>query len=121
MGDKRLLDSLWNHYWVNTLSSSLLITNSEYTTGQINDLAAKLDSWDTDSGRGGYSLNQEGADKKAEDKLGKATKDSCKITTEVLHGIMTQVQNVKRHIASIYFHNRKKRYYKILRINNVFI
>jgi len=89
--DKRLLDSLWNHYWVNTLSSSLLITNSEYTTGQINDLAAKLDSWDTNSGRGGYSLNQEGVDKKAEDKLGKATKDSCKITTEVLHGIMTQV------------------------------
>ena len=89
--DKRLLDSLWNHYWVNTLSSSLLITNSEYTTGQINDLAAKLDSWDTNSGRGGYSLNQDGADKKAEDKLSKATKDSCKITTEVLHGIMTQV------------------------------
>ena len=59
--------------------------------GQINDLAAKLDSWDTNSGRGGYSLNQEGVDKKAEDKLGKATKDSCKITTEVLHGIMTQV------------------------------
>ena len=39
---------------------------------------------------GGYGLNQEGADKKAEDKLGKATKDSCKIVTEVLHGIMTQ-------------------------------
>ena len=36
-------------------------------------------------------MNQEGVDKKAEDKLGKATKDSCKITTEVLHGIMTQV------------------------------
>ena len=33
--DKRLLDSLWNHYWVNTLSSSLLITNSEYTTGTV--------------------------------------------------------------------------------------
>ena len=30
-------------------------------------------------------------DKKTEDKLSKATKDSCKITTEVLHGIMTQV------------------------------
>ena len=90
--DKRLLDSLWNHYWVNTLSSSSLLTNAEYTTGQINDLAAKLDTWDCNSGgRGGYSLNQEGADKKAEDKLGKATKDSCKIVTEVLHGIMTQV------------------------------
>ena len=81
--------------------------HTEPYLGQINDLAAKLDSWDTNSGRGGYSLNQEGADKKAEDKLGKATKDSCKITTEVLHGIMTQVQNVKRHIASIYFHNLK--------------
>jgi len=91
--DKRLLDSLWNHYWVNTLSSSSLLTNAEYTTGQINDLAAKLESWDGGSagGRGGgYGLNQEGADKKAEDKLGKATKDSCKIVTEVLHGIMTQ-------------------------------
>lgn len=89
--DKRLLDSLWNHYWVNTLSSSLLITNAEYTTGQINDLAAKLDSFDTNSARGGYSFNQESADKEAEDKLDKVTKDSCKITTEALHGIMTQV------------------------------
>ena len=53
--DKRLLDSLWNHYWVNTLSSSSLLTNAEYTTGQINDLAAKLESWDGGSagGRGG--------------------------------------------------------------------
>ena len=33
--DKRLLDSLWNHYWVNTLSSSSLITNAEYTTGNF--------------------------------------------------------------------------------------
>ena len=31
--DKKLLDSLWNHYWVNTLSSSSLLTNAEYTTG----------------------------------------------------------------------------------------
>merc|ERR1711973_880308 len=62
--DKSLLDSLWNHYWVNTLSSSSLLTNAEYTTGQISDLA---------------------------DKLGKATTDSCKITTEVLNGLMGQV------------------------------
>lgn len=32
--DTKLLDSLWNHYWVNTLSSSSLITNAEYTTGK---------------------------------------------------------------------------------------
>ena len=35
--DKSLLDSLWNHYWVNTLSSSSLLTNAEYTTGQVKD------------------------------------------------------------------------------------
>jgi COP9 signalosome complex subunit 5 len=98
--DKRLLDSLWNHYWVNTLSSSSLITNAEYTTGQIFDLAEKLESWDHNTLRGSYGgLTHEAAtgsgvsavDKKTEDKLSKATKDSCKITTEVLHGIMTQV------------------------------
>ena len=31
--DKSLLDSLWNHYWVNTLSTSTLLTNADYTTG----------------------------------------------------------------------------------------
>lgn len=41
--DRRLLDSLWNKYWVNTLSSSSLITNADYTTGQIFDLSDKLE------------------------------------------------------------------------------
>ena len=42
--------------------------------------------------RGSYAIDRESSgDKKVEDKLSKATKDSCKITTEVLHGIMTQV------------------------------
>merc|ERR1719351_261806 len=89
--DKNLLDSLWNHYWVNTLSSSSLLTNAEYTTGQIYDLADKLETWDNNLGRGAYVLGHDSTDRKAEDKLSKATKDSCKITTEVLHGIMTQV------------------------------
>ena len=31
--DTKLLDSLWNRYWVNMLSSSSLIINAEYTTG----------------------------------------------------------------------------------------
>lgn len=89
--DTKLLDSLWNHYWVNTLSSSSLITNAEYTTGQVRDLADKLESWDHNMTRGSYAIEREGSEKKTEDKLSKATKDSCKITTEVLHGIMTQV------------------------------
>lgn len=41
--DRRLLDSLWNKYWVNTLSSSSLLTNADYTTGQIYDLSEKLE------------------------------------------------------------------------------
>lgn len=41
--DKRLLDSLWNKYWVNTLSSSGFLSNSDYTTGQILDLSEKLE------------------------------------------------------------------------------
>ena len=41
--DRRLLDSLWNKYWVNTLSSASLLTNADYTTGQIFDLSEKLE------------------------------------------------------------------------------
>lgn len=41
--DRKLLDSLWNKYWVNTLSSSSLLTNADYTTGQIFDLSDKLE------------------------------------------------------------------------------
>jgi len=89
--DKSLLDSLWNHYWVNTLSSSTLLTNAEYTTGQIYDLADKLEIWDNNLGRGAYVLGNDGSDKKSEDKLAKATTDSCKITTEVLNGLLGQV------------------------------
>jgi len=87
--DKKLLDSLWNHYWVNTLSSSPLLTNADYTTGQINDLADKLETWDSGITRG--SSTQDGSSKRAEDKLIKASRDGSKITAEVLNGIMTQV------------------------------
>lgn len=65
--DKRLLDNLWNHYWVNTLSSSTLLTNAEYTTGQINDLADKMESWENGGlGRGAaYAvMENEGNQKK---------------------------------------------------------
>ncbi|QQP51772.1 Uncharacterized protein FKW44_013218, partial [Caligus rogercresseyi] len=59
---------------------------------QISDLAEKLESWDHTMGRGNYNLgSHDGPEKKTEDKLSKATKDSSKLTTEVLHGLMTQV------------------------------
>lgn len=39
--DSKLLEALWNKYWVQTLSSSPLFTNRNYVTAQIQDLAGK--------------------------------------------------------------------------------
>lgn len=40
--DSKLLEALWNKYWVGTLSSSPLLTNRDYGTKQIADLARKV-------------------------------------------------------------------------------
>ena len=40
--DAKLLQLLWNKYWVNTLSQSPLVVNRAYATGQVRDLADKL-------------------------------------------------------------------------------
>ncbi|XP_064626498.1 COP9 signalosome complex subunit 5 [Lineus longissimus] len=89
--DKKLLESLWNKYWVNTLSSSSLLANAEYTTGQIFDLADKLEQSEAQLGRGGFMLGIDSHEKKSEDKLAKATKDGCKTVIEAMHGLMSQV------------------------------
>jgi len=90
--DRRLLDSLWNKYWVNTLSSTSLLTNAEYTTGQIFDLSEKLEQSEASLGRGGMLIGSpDPLEKKGEDKLSKATKDSSKTTIEAIHGLMTQI------------------------------
>ncbi|WAR24809.1 CSN5-like protein [Mya arenaria] len=73
--DRKLLESLWNKYWVNTLSSASLLTNAEYTTGQVFDLADKLEQSEAQLGRGGFMLGMETSEKKSEDKLAKSTKD----------------------------------------------
>lgn len=41
--DSHVLDLLWNKYWVNTLSSSPLISNREFISGQISDVAEKIE------------------------------------------------------------------------------
>ncbi|GAA5995420.1 Mov34/MPN/PAD-1 family protein [Rhodotorula paludigena] len=40
--DAKLLDLLWNKYWVMTLSQSPLVSNRAYATSQLSDLVAKL-------------------------------------------------------------------------------
>uniref|UniRef100_A0A8C6NNT6 COP9 signalosome complex subunit 5 n=1 Tax=Nothobranchius furzeri TaxID=105023 RepID=A0A8C6NNT6_NOTFU len=89
--DRKLLELLWNKYWVNTLSSSSLLTNSDYTTGQVFDLSEKLEQSEAQLGRGSFMLGLDTHDRKSEDKLAKATRDSCKTTIEAIHGLMSQV------------------------------
>ncbi|KAF1938437.1 Mov34-domain-containing protein [Clathrospora elynae] len=45
--DAKLLEALWNKYWVQTLSSSPLISNRDYGTNQILDLARKMQQENT--------------------------------------------------------------------------
>nr|CAG4644833.1 EOG090X078Z [Leptodora kindtii] len=97
--DRRLLDSLWNKYWVSTLSSSSLITNAEYNTGQVSDLSEKLEQAESSLGRaalvapytssGGVSSASE--DRRSEDRLAKAARDATKTSIEALHGLLAQV------------------------------
>lgn len=91
--DHKLLDSLWNNYWVHTLSSSSLLapSHSDYTTGQILDLAEKLEHAETQLQRGGFILGIDPHEKRTEDKLLKATNDCCKTTMEAINGLMAQV------------------------------
>jgi len=90
--DSHILDLLWNKYWVNSLSSNSVLSNRDYTAGQISDLAEKLEQAETalsHSGRsGGYFASEK---KKEESQLSKLTKDSAKVALEQVSGVMTQV------------------------------
>ncbi|EFX73885.1 hypothetical protein DAPPUDRAFT_109433 [Daphnia pulex] len=95
--DRRLLDSLWNKYWVSTLSSSSLTTNADYTTGQVSDLSEKLEQAENSLGRAalvGSGVGVSGSsieDRRSEDRLAKAARDATKTSIEALHGLLAQV------------------------------
>jgi COP9 signalosome complex subunit 5 len=66
--------------------------NADYTTGQIFDLSEKLEQSESSLGRSGMILGTlDPHERKGEDKLSKATKDSSKTTIEAIHGLMTQI------------------------------
>jgi len=83
---------MWNKYWVNTLSSSPIITNRDFVAGQLTDLAQKLEQADSQlshSRMGGFHIPS--AEKKKEESLlSKLTKDSTKTTIEQCHGMMSK-------------------------------
>ena len=56
-------------------SLRFLFQNADYMTGQVFDLADKLEQSEAQLGRGGFMIGIDSHDKKSEDKLAKATKD----------------------------------------------
>ncbi|KAI9103779.1 JAB1/Mov34/MPN/PAD-1 ubiquitin protease-domain-containing protein [Phlyctochytrium arcticum] len=99
--DSELLERLWHKYWINTLSSSPLLTNREYTARQILDLADKIEKAEASVSQGARSI---GDRRKGEDgavstmdpkKHGRHCSDSfshsARITSEAVHGVMSQV------------------------------
>ncbi|KAH8116206.1 Mov34-domain-containing protein [Phellopilus nigrolimitatus] len=103
--DNELLSRLWNKYWVNTLSTSPLISNRAYAASQLSDLAQKLgkaqstvvntrasiprppkDEKDKHKEKG-----KQDEDKKEDSQLLKSVKDSTKLAAEAQHGLIAQV------------------------------
>jgi COP9 signalosome complex subunit 5 len=89
--DTALLSALWNKYWIGTLSSSPLLTNRDFGTRQINDLAFKIFdakvSQQSMRGAGGpFMLGPKGSGK--DEKLEKIVKASNKIEVEERVGII---------------------------------
>lgn len=91
--DSHLLDLLWNKYWINTLSASPLISNRDFATGQISDIAEKLEQAENQLPHGSR-LGRYLAlpDKKKEDgQLLKICRDTSKLSTEQIKGLSSQV------------------------------
>ncbi|VDM43962.1 unnamed protein product [Toxocara canis] len=74
--DARLLNLLWNTYWVSTLSSTPLLSSSPYVNSQLCDLAHKLHSI---SGRGKAVQGERAFDAVSGERLTKAVKDAKKV------------------------------------------
>ncbi|KIJ25292.1 hypothetical protein M422DRAFT_785628 [Sphaerobolus stellatus SS14] len=127
--DDELLGKLWNKYWVNTLSSSPLISNRAYAVSQLADLHSKISNAQkavintraaaptlakaasgtggngdaagvlSPAGKGKEREAEKKEEKKEDSQLMKSVKDATKIAAEAQHGLMAQV--LKDYIFSI--------------------
>jgi COP9 signalosome complex subunit 5 len=97
--DNTYLNLLWNKYWINTLSSSPLVNNREYTNQQISDLANKMEKVESEIGKSAqfgkhHMLHAETGskkEKKEEGALAKINKDSVKLGVEILNNVISEV------------------------------
>ncbi|TDL24536.1 Mov34-domain-containing protein [Rickenella mellea] len=102
--DNSLLNLLWNKYWINTLSSSPLISNRAYAASQLSDLQQKLTKAQSsvtssrapvpqvkDKKMSLLAAKVYDEKKKEDSQLVKGVKDSTKIAAEAQHGLIAQV------------------------------
>lgn len=91
--DKRLLNQLWNQYWVATLSSSPWFKNLSYNIEQTEDVAEKLKQSLKDMKRESFGRSLLGGfeSSEAEGAFHKAVKDGRKVSCEAMHAVMTQI------------------------------
>lgn len=94
--DAKILEALWNKYWVQTLSSSPLISNRDYGTKQISDLARKIQQ-ETNSNKRYKSMAQSGSGDK--DQLAKLGAAGSKIAREEDMGLLAA--KVKDQVFSL--------------------
>lgn len=103
--DSKLLEALWNKYWVGTLSSSPLLTNRDYGTKQIADLASKVKQAEKAAAahaRGGQSATTSG---NALGQLEKVARAAKKIAAEEEAGLLAG--EIKEKIFNLNGANRQ--------------
>lgn len=85
--DNKLLEALWNKYWVQTLSSSPLDTNHDYVTRQIEDLAAKTKLAQENIKQRSVPLGPQRRNKGGDEQMAKIVKAAEKIASEEKSGL----------------------------------
>lgn len=91
--DTYLLECLGNKYWYNTLGTTSLTTNSDYTTRQITDLSERLEQTENRMTKGytRWMLAQDVTDKKQVESIANVAGDSAKSAIEPITGLMALV------------------------------
>ncbi|KAK4546363.1 COP9 signalosome catalytic subunit rri1 [Oleoguttula mirabilis] len=100
--DNKLLEGLWNKYWVQTLASSPLFTNREYVTNQIADLAAKTHQL-KDNMKTRAQIPPMGPSRKngGDEQMAKIVKAAEKIASEEKMGLMAAMVKEKVFAAGV--------------------
>ncbi|KAF2221620.1 COP9 signalosome complex subunit CsnE [Elsinoe ampelina] len=100
--DNTMLESLWNKYWVQTLSASPLVSNREYGTKQIEEVAGKIGQvrigWRA-RGAGGMAKPTGGAKHERDQAMEKVVKAAEKIAAEEKTGLLAN--EVKQKIFGV--------------------